>query len=138
MKGIIFETQENIKTIILSEIKFDYSGYSDSVTFKIKVNHEIYCAETILEAEEYDFIRLKEDLTAMYNLKQKYAFFRPIDNYLQINFSLLETGIIEVKIELNNPLFTGKLLVEFNSDVSFLPKIIASLEDVLSNNKVKL
>ena len=67
----------------------------------------------------------------MYHFNLNNCVFSPIDGHLVIKFHLLETGNIEIKMKLWDVLFTGELSIEFMSDITFLPDIIKSIDNVL-------
>lgn len=130
-KDIIFKAQDNKEVIVLSNIKFEFDDVLKRVIFRIAVNYEIFKAETITEAEEYDFLDLQKGLTDIYDNRIETYIFNPIGEQLIIKFNLLETGGIEIELELRNVMFTGKLFVKFKSDVTFLPYVVKDIEYAL-------
>lgn len=134
-KNIIFKSQDNKEVIVLSNVKLEFDDVLKRVIFKIAVNFEIFKAETISEAEEYDFLNLQKGLADIYNNRLKTYIFNPIGEQLIIKFNLLETGGIEIEVELRNAMFTGKLFVKFKSDVTFLPYLVKDIEYSLHKAK---
>lgn len=130
-ENIIFKTQDNKDVISLSDFKLEFDEVLKRVIFRLVVNHEIFKAETITEAEEHDFLNLQRGLNDIYNSKLKAYVFNPIGEQLIIKFNLLETGGIEIDLELKNTMFTGRLSAKFKSDITFLPYLVNDIESVL-------
>lgn len=134
-KKITFKSQDNKEVIVFSNFKLEFDDVLKRVIFNIAVNFEIFKAETISEAEEYDFLNLQKGLTDIYYNRLKAYIFNPIGEQLVIKFNLLETGGVETEAELINTMFTGKLFVKFKSDVTFLPYLIKDIEHLLHKEK---
>ncbi len=134
-KNIIFKSQDDKEVIVFSDFILEFDDVLKRVIFNIAVNFEIFKAETISEAEEYDFLNLQKGLTDIYNNRLKTYIFNPIGEQLIIKFNLLETGGVEIEIELRNTMFTGKLFVKFKSDVTFLPYLVKDIEQSLHKAK---
>lgn len=132
---IIFKTQDNKDVISLSDFKLEFDEVLKRVIFRFVVNHEIFKADTITEAEEHDFLNLQRGLNDIYNNKLKTYVFNPIGEQLLIKFNLLETGGIEIDLELRNAMFTGRLTVKFKSDITFLPYLVKDIEYALHKAK---
>ncbi len=132
---IILKTQDNKDVISLSDFKLEFDEVLKRVIFRLVVNHEIFKADTIIEAEEHDFLSLQKGLNDIYNNKLNAYVFNPIGEQLLIKFNLLKTGGVKIDLELRNAMFTGRLTVKFKSDITFLPYLVKDIEYTLHKAK---
>ena len=98
------------------------------------IDFEVFKAQIDLDAEEADFIRMKESLEKVYNNEWEFPIiFNPIGEQFTIQFKLQEDGQIKVYSKLSNPMFTGTLKFEYLTDQLFLPELIQEIEAVIKN-----
>jgi hypothetical protein len=130
-KMIVFKSKDGNSIVTFSEFEFQ-TDVIHHVYFNIKLNFDFFNASTRLDAEEYDFIDMKECLIKMLEKKQPRAFyFKPMDLYLVIFFNLLENGDLFTTLELSNPMFKGQFKCEFIIDNSYIPELISQIDIVI-------
>ncbi|MCK4679308.1 MAG: hypothetical protein KAT48_14335 [Bacteroidales bacterium] len=98
------------------------------VIYQLSVDFEFFKAKTILHAEEFDFINMKECLENIYDRKWKSFIFNPIGEQFSMQFDLQENGQIKVRVKLCNPMFTGRFEFEYMTDQTFIPVLIKEIE----------
>lgn len=135
-KKMVLKTQANKEVVSLSDFIFDFDDILKRVIFKLHVNYEIFDAKSVIEVEEYDLLNLKKNLNEIYNGNYKTCIFNPMGDLLNIKFDLLENGVLDVELQLNNSMFTSSLNIKFSSDVTFIPYLIKDLELIINQHKI--
>lgn len=131
-KKILLKNTQNIDIIKFENIKSMFDDDFKRIVFSLSIDFEVFKAQIDLDAEEADFIRMKESLEKVYNNEWKFPIiFNPIDEQFTIQFKLQEDGQIKVYSKLSNPMFTGTLKFEYLTDQSFLPELIQEIEAVI-------
>lgn len=131
-KKILLKNIQNIDIIKFENIKSLFDDDFKRIVFDLSIDFEIFKAQIGIDAEEADFIRMKESLEKIYNNEWKSPIiFNPIGEHFTIQFKLQENGQIKVYSKLSNPMFTGSLKFEYLTDQSFLPELIQEIETVI-------
>lgn len=130
-KKIIIKSQNNFEVITLGSFKLNYDNVLRQLTFDLIIKYDIFYAKSLIEAEESDFIELRDRLKKMYDYKIKTFFFEPMGDQIYIKFNLLETGKIDIEVKLKNISLTGELFMKFNSDMTFIPQLIRDINNAI-------
>ena len=130
-KMIVLKSKDGNSIVTLSDFEFQ-TEVIHHVSFNIKFDYDFFNASTRLDAEEYDFIDMKDCLIKMLEKKKPRSFyFKPMDLYLVIFFNLLENGDLFTTLELSNPMFKGQFKCEFIIDNSYIPELISQIDIVI-------
>lgn len=127
-KNIIFKNNYGLDILYFENIKLLFDNELKLIRFQLRIEFEFFRANTLLEVEEFDFMRLNECLYKMYNGQLKTFLFNPIGEQFIMKFELQENGQIKVSVILNNSMFTGKLEFNYITDQSFIPDLLKNLE----------
>lgn len=133
-KKILLKNTQNIDIIKFENIKSMFDDDFKRIVFSLSIDFEVFKAQIDLDAEEADFIRMKESLEKVYNNEWEFPIiFNPIGEQFTIQFKLQEDGQIKVYSKLSNPMFTGTLKFEYLTNQLFLPELIQEIEAVIKN-----
>ena len=133
-KTITLKNNIGLDILRFENIKLMYDKDFKRVAFQLHIEFEFFKAQTLLDAEEHDFINMKECLKKMHKFELKSFIFNPIGEQLNIQFVLQENGQIKVAVRLNDPMFTGKFEFEYLTDQSFIPNLINEIEIILKDS----
>lgn len=127
-KNITFKNNYGLDILYFENIELLFDNELKLIRFQLRIEFEFFRANTLLEVEEFDFMKLNECLYKMYNDQLKTFLFNPIGEQFIMKFELQENGQIKVSVILNNSLFTGKLKFNYITDQSFIPDLLKNLE----------
>ena len=133
-KEISLKNAQGFDIIKIENIKLMFDDDFKRVVFNLSIDFEFFKAQTTLDAEEFDFLNMKECLQKIYNREWKSFVFNPIGEQFSIQFDLQETGQIKVRSKLSNPMFTGKFEIEYITDQTFIPELIKEIEIAMKEN----
>ena len=127
-KNITFKNNYGLDILYFENIKLLFDNELKLIRFQLRIEFEFFRANTLLEVEEFDFMRLHECLYKMHNGQLKTFLFNLIGEQFIMKFELQENGQIKVSVILNNSLFTGKLEFNYITDQSFIPDLLINSE----------
>ena len=133
-KEILLKNAQGFDIIKIENIKLMFDDDFKRVVFNLSIDFEFFKAQTTLDAEEFDFLNMKECLQKIYNREWKSFVFNPIGEQFSIQFNLQENGQIKVRSKLSNPMFTGKFEIEYITDQRFIPELIKEIEIAMKEN----
>ena len=133
LKVISIKNVQGSVVLKFDNIKLMYDDDFKRVVFQLVIDFEIFSAMTALEAEESDFMSMKECLQKIYNKEWQTFIFNPIGEQFIMQFDSLDINQIKVLVKLSNPMFTGKLEFEFKMNSFYVPDLIKEIEIVLKD-----
>ncbi len=128
---IIFKNKTEKEILKFYNFEFKFEGTFRRIVFQLSAEFEFFRARTTLDAEEFDFINMKECLEKIYDKKWKSFIFNPIEEQFVMQFELQENGQIKIHVKLYNLMSTGKLEFEFITDQNFIPDLIKKIDTLL-------
>ncbi len=133
-KDLLFRSIDGDEILKFEHFKLTYDDDFKRVVFKLSIDFEFFKAETILDAEEFDFFNMKENLEKIYKKEWNSFIFIPIDEQIKIQFDLLENEKIKIRVKLCNKMFTCKLEFEFFINLTSVPDLINEIECIFEND----
>lgn len=133
-KEISLKNMQRLNIIKFVKIMLMFDEDFKRVVFNLSIDFEFFKAQTTLDAEEFDFLNMKECLQKIYNREWKSFIFNPIGEQFSIQFDLQETGQINVRSKLSNPMFTGKFEFEYLTDQTIIPELLKEIETAMEEN----
>lgn len=130
-KAITIKDVQGFDVLKFENIKLMYDDDFKRIVFQLTIDFEIFKAKAILDAEESDFMSMKECLEKIYNKKWETFIFNPIGEQFSMQFNSLDNNQIKVLVKLSNPMFTGKLEFEFKMNSIYVPDLLKEIETVL-------
>lgn len=130
-KAITIKDVQGFDVLKFENIKLMYDDDFKRIVFQLTIDFEIFKAKAILDAEESDFMSMKECLEKIYNKKWETFIFNPIGEQFIMQFNSLDNNQIKVLVKLSNPMFTGKLEFEFKMNSIYVPDLLKEIETVL-------
>lgn len=130
-KAITIKDVQGFDVLKFENIKLMYDDDFKRIVFQLTIDFEIFKARAILDAEESDFMSMKECLEKIYNKKWETFIFNPIGEQFIMQFNSLDNNQIKVLVKLSNPMFTGKLEFEFKMNSIYVPDLLKEIETVL-------
>ncbi|MDP4278082.1 MAG: hypothetical protein Q8914_10690 [Bacteroidota bacterium] len=134
LKKILLKNTNGLEILKFENFKLIFDEDFKRVVFQLSVDFELFKAKTTLDAEEFDFINMKECLQKIYERKWKSFVFNPIGDQFSMQFDLQENGQIKVHVKLSNPMFTGHFEFEYMTDQTFIPELIKEIEIAMKDN----
>lgn len=133
-KEILLKNTQGVDIVKFENIKLMFDDDFKRVIFNLSIDFEFFKAQTTQDAEEFDFLNMKECLQKIYNREWKSFVFNPIGKQFSMQFDLQETGQIKVRSKLSNIMFTGKFEFEYITDQTFIPELIKEIEIAMKEN----
>ncbi len=130
-KKIIIKSQYNKEVVTFESFNLSYDEVLSILEFDLTIVYDIFYAKSTIEAEQSDFIELRDRLKKMYDYKIKTFFFEPLGDQFYLKFNLLETGKIDIEVKLKNVSFSGELFLKFSSDITFIPQLLCDINNVI-------
>ena len=121
------------RMLIMSFSEFSIERYiSNFISFHIYVKNDIVQASINTECAEEDFTDFLAKLHDLYEMREKkISFLQSIENNIQVDFNLNETGGILVSVRIEDYINSTMLQLEYGTDQSFLPELIEEIETTL-------
>lgn len=115
------------------EKKYD----SRYLRFKVEITISIFSVKTEYDVEVDDILKLRDDLKQMHDQKIKDINFCLLDEYMNIELTKDEHGIINVRFYIEDKPHNGNIKFSYLFDQSFLPELIDSFNRILRNVEVE-
>ena len=132
-KGLTLKNIHGLDVLKFKNIKLMYDDDFKRIVFQLSIDFEFFKACTTLDAEEFDFINMKDCLKKIYDKEWKSFTYNPIGEQFIMQFDSLENDQIKVRVKLCNPMFTGKFEFEFNTNPAFIPDLIKEIEIAINS-----
>jgi len=130
-KSISIKDFQGFDVLKFEDIKLMYDDDFKRIVFRLSINFEFFNATAVLDAEESDFMSMKECLQKIYNREWQTFIFNPIGEQFNMQFDSLENNQIKVLVKLTNPMFTGKLEFEYKMNSIYVPDLLKEIEMAL-------
>jgi len=130
-KSISIKDFQGFDVLKFEDIKLMYDDDFKRIVFRLSINFEFFNATAVLDAEESDFMSMKECLQKIYNREWQTFIFSPIGEQFNMQFDSLENNQIKVLVKLTNPMFTGKLEFEYKMNSIYVPDLLKEIEMAL-------
>lgn len=134
MKKITIHNSDSLPILTFNNFEFRYQEYFKEIAFCLDIEFDFFKANTILYAEEHDFLNMKECLEKIYKKEWDSFVFNPIDEQLNIEFILLKNDKLKVKVKLCNKLFTGRMEFEVLIDMEYIPRLLREITEIFENS----
>jgi len=131
-KGISIKNIDELEIIRFYHFQLLYDDDFKRVVFQVSISFDFFNVDTSLDAEEFDFINLKDCLLKIFSKEWNSFIFNPIGEQFVIHFSLDENENVHIKVKISNPLFTGKLEIQFTMKLNSIPFIIENIDRIFA------
>lgn len=125
---IVFKDITEKAILRLKGFEFKFEDGFKPIVFQLDAAFDFFQATTTLNAEEFDFLNMKEWLEKLYSREWKTFIFNPIEEKINIQFDLQDNDKIKVHVKLFNEMYTGRLEFEYLMDRIAVPDVIREID----------